>query len=129
MTALLFLPIVLSLLVLGAHFLRAGSTAIVAAIVLLLALLFVRRHWAARLVQAALMLGALEWLRTLLRLAGERMRAGESVMRLVVILGVVAGFTVLSALAFQTKTLGLVYRLRPRPSGTTTPDEAAGTGP
>ena len=128
MTALLFLPIVLSLFALGAHFLRAGSTAIVAAIILLLALLFVRRPWAARVVQAALVLGALEWLRTLLRLAGERMRAGESVMRLVVILGVVAGVTALSALAFQTRTLGQVYRL-PRPSGTTTPDEPAGTGP
>lgn len=129
MTALLFLPIVLSLFVLGAHFLRSGSTAIVAAIILLLALLFVRRPWAARLVQAALVLGALEWLRTLLRLAGERMRAGESVMRLVVILAVVAGVTMLSALAFQTNTLGPVYRLRPGLPDTTTPDEPAATGP
>lgn len=80
---------------------------------LLLAVLFVRRPWAARLVQMGLLVGALEWLRTLVRLARDRLQAGEPVVRLVLILGAVAGLTALSALAFQTRRLGRKYGVHP----------------
>ena len=62
---LLYIPVVLSILVLGAHFLRYGSEIGVFAALLLIALLFLRRPWVARLMQAVLVLGTLEWLRTM----------------------------------------------------------------
>lgn len=113
MTVLHLLPITLSLLVLGAHFLRGGYGPLMVATALMFPLLAVRRPWAARVVQAALALGALEWARTLVRLASLRMQAGEPVLRLVIILGAVCAVTGLSALAFQGKTLGGRYRIRP----------------
>jgi hypothetical protein len=58
LTALRLAPAVLSLLVLAAHFLRAGSVALVGVSLALAALLAVRRPWAARTVQAALIVGA-----------------------------------------------------------------------
>ena len=102
MIGLLLLPAVLSFLVLGAHFLRSGHFVLVALALVLTALLFVRRSWAPRVVQAALVLGAVEWIRTMVELVKRRTAAGEPFVRLVVILGGVALVAVLAALLLQT---------------------------
>lgn len=109
MIGLQLLPVVLSLLVLGAHFLRAGNIAMVAAVLVVLGLLGVRRRWAARVVQAALLLGAVEWVRTLVDLVALRTQAGQPVLRLVLILGGVALVTGLSALVFRAAGLRSRY--------------------
>ena len=111
MTALLYIPIVLSLVVLGAHFLRDGNEWGVFAAIVLLGLLFVRRAWVARLVQAALLLGTMEWLWTMYTLVEIRAAHGAPLARMAVILGVVAGVTFGSALLFGTKRLQRVYKL------------------
>lgn len=111
MKALLYVPIVLSLTVLGAHFLRYGSDIGVGASMVLVGLLFIRQPWVARLVQVALVLGAVEWLRTLYALAQWRAAQGEPLTRMIVILGSVAAVTFCSALLFQSKTLKRIYRL------------------
>lgn len=108
---LVYVPIVLSLVVLGAHFMRYGNTLGMVAVVFLIGLLFVRQQWAARLVQIALVLGALEWMHTLYVTAQLRMAFGEPVTRLVFILGGVIAVTLASALFFQTKELKKIYRL------------------
>ena len=95
---LLYIPVVLSILVLGAHFLRFGNWIGVFAAFLLIALLFLHRPWVARLMQVVLVLGTLDWLRT----AYERM---------LVILGIVAAVTLCSALLFESKTLRKIYGL------------------
>ena len=105
MVALLLVPVVVSLLMLGAHFLRAGNTVVVALAIVLMGLLAVRRRWSARLVQAALVLGAIEWIRTLLTLAAARSANGEPMLRMVLILGGVTLVTVLSALIFRSGRL------------------------
>jgi len=109
------LPVVLSLIVLGAHFLRAGNVALVALVCVVLGLLGVRRPAAARLVQAALVLGAMEWLRTLVILAAWRAESGQPVVRLTFILGSVAVFTGLSALVFQAARMRSWYSPPPKP--------------
>ena len=65
MSRLFYVPIVLSLVVLGAHFLRDANHLGVAVSVGLIGLLFVKRPIAARAVQVALLLGALEWVWTI----------------------------------------------------------------
>ena len=89
----------LSALLLAAHFLRAGDLPLVLLALLVPALLWVRRPWAPRVVQAALGLGALEWVRTLWAALAQRQAAGEPWLRMALILGGVALFTALSALA------------------------------
>jgi hypothetical protein len=106
-------PVILSLLLLGAHFLRGPNVAMLAVTVALLALLAVRKRWVARLIQVALLLGALEWLRTLVQFTSDRLQAGEPVLRLVLILGAVACLTAFSTLAFETRRLGQKYGVRP----------------
>lgn len=95
------LPVVLSAVVLAAHFYRSRSIPLVAVSLALPLLLLVRERWSARVVQAGLVLGALEWVRTLAFFAGQRLEAGRPWGRLAVILGVVAALTALSALAVR----------------------------
>ncbi|MBK9090916.1 MAG: hypothetical protein IPL90_18485 [Holophagales bacterium] len=95
------LPVVLSALVLAAHFFRSRQLPLVALSLAVPLLLFVRERWSARVVQAGLVLGALEWVRTLAYFAGQRMEVGRPWGRLAVILGVVATLTALSALAVR----------------------------
>ena len=109
----LYVPIVFSLLLLGAHFLRYGNTLIVTGLVALLALLFVRQWWVARLMQFILAIGALEWLRTLVMLVQERMALGAPYQRLAIILGAVAAVTLLAAMLFQSRELKAIYRAPP----------------
>src|SRR5262249_29459532 len=105
MTGLMLVPVVLSLVVLGAHFLRSGSYLVVGVVLLLIALLGVRRRFTPPVVRIALLLGTLEWVRTLWRLASDRMQEGRPYLRLVAILGGVALLTGLSALLFRTARL------------------------
>ena len=116
MTAVaLLLPVVLSLVVLGAHFLRYGNWLGVIGAIVLIALLFVRRSWVARLLQVVLVLGALEWARTLYALAVVRAAHDLPYHRMSVILAAVALVTLCSALLFQLQTLKKLYGLDERP--------------
>jgi hypothetical protein len=100
----------LSALILAAHFLRAGQWAGVGASLALLVVLAIPRPWAARVAQAALVLGAAEWLRTLIQLVGERRAEHAPYVRLAVILGAVAVLTAVSALVFESRRLRARYR-------------------
>jgi len=108
---LIYVPVVLSIAILGAHFMRYGNSIGVYGSVTLLALLFVRQEWVARMMQVVLILGALEWVRTLYELVQLRVAQGQPFMRMVVILGVVAAVTFCAALLFQSPTLKKIYQL------------------
>lgn len=111
MNALKLLPVILSVLLLGAHFYRAGWLVLTGLCVVLLFLLFLRKPWVPRLFQAVLLLGAAEWFRTLYVFASMRIAFGEPWTRLALILGGVALFTALSALVFQARRLKAFYGL------------------
>ena len=105
MTFFRLLPVILSILVLGAHYLRSGPFLLVLLAIVLPFLLFVKKVWVARLMQIVLILGSLEWARTLLDLVAKRQALGESWTRLALILGLVALFTGCSALVFRSSAL------------------------
>ena len=111
MNKFLHIPVVLSLVVLGAHFMRNGDTVFVVTAVVLIALLFVRQAWVARLIQVVLVLGALEWIHTAYGLVQTRAALGEPYGRMLVILGSVAAVTACSALIFQSKAIKTLYRM------------------
>jgi hypothetical protein len=108
MRALLLLP-VLALTLLGAHFYRASAWALVLPCALLVLLLAWPRAWVARLVQAALVLGAGEWLWTAFLLVQQRLALGQPWLRLSIILGAVAVFTAAAALVFRNAALRARY--------------------
>jgi len=107
----MYIPVVLSLVVLGAHFLRYGNSIGVVGALALIALLIVRQPWVARLMQVVLVLGALEWTHTIYALVQVRATQGQPFTRMTIILGVVAAVTLCSALLFQSATLKRIYRL------------------
>ena len=100
----------LALLLLGAHFFRAGLLPLTALCVVLAGLLFVRSPWVPRVLQTVLALGALEWVRTAWSFASARAGAGLPYGRLLVILGAVAGVTALAALLLRSSSARRHFR-------------------
>jgi hypothetical protein len=96
----ILMPVVLSFLLLAAHFYRAGELVLVGISLSFMALPLARRTWVPRLLQAGLVLGAIEWLWTLWVIAEARIGYGLPWARMSAILGAVALFTVLSSLVF-----------------------------
>lgn len=105
------LPVILSMLLLGAHFYRAGLLPFAAGSVLSLGLLFIRHPRAVWLMQLLLVAGAAEWLRTAAHFIQARQAMGQPWIRLAVILGLVALFTLGSALVFRNRQLGRRFQL------------------
>mgnify|MGYP001547979985 CR=1 FL=1 len=103
------IPVILSAILLAAHFSRAGLPSISLLALGLPFLLLVRKPWAARTVQLALVLGGLEWLRAAWGYVQQRMALGEPWTRLLVILGAVALLTWASALVFRSPRLRPIW--------------------
>ncbi len=109
MNFLRLLPVFISILLIAAHFLRAGQTIIVVIVLLLPLLLFLKKFWVPWIIQAILLLCALEWVLTLVATARFRIGQGEEWMRMAIILGAVALFTALSSLVFISSALKKRY--------------------
>jgi len=99
------LPVIISFLLMAAHFFREGRMLTAFVVLLLPLLLLVRKAWVPRALQVTLLFGAVEWLRTLYFIAQMRIEFGMPWMRMAIILGAVALFTALSCLVFSNKTV------------------------
>jgi uncharacterized membrane protein HdeD (DUF308 family) len=97
-------PVVISFILMGAHFLRSGHLFFVVLSLVFIGFLFVKRPIIARLVQAALVLATVEWIYTAFVFVSIRMENGLPWVRLMIILGVVACFTLASTGVFFLKT-------------------------
>jgi hypothetical protein len=105
MNVLRLVPVILSAVLLAAHFSRANQTGLAIVCLLFPFLLLIKRRWVAIVFQVLLLLAAMEWIQTTLRIVHIRQSNGEAWTRLVIILGSVALFTALAALVFETKKL------------------------
>lgn len=119
MQILRLLPVVVSTLVLAAHLFRGGwPLALTVAVALLPFALVGARRPAVRAVQLVLVVGAAEWLRTVVTLVAARREAGLPHLRLAAILGTVAAVT---ALAVGTLESWRRHRASASPARTVTP--------
>ena len=107
------LPAILSLLLLAAHFFRNGMEILTGVCAALPFLLFFRQRWVPAVIQAALILGAVEWLFTLYGFAQVRIALGQPWTRMALILGTVALFSGLSALVFRSRFIRQRYKPSP----------------
>ncbi len=106
------LPVILSFLLITAHFSRAANLPfMVISLLFLLSLVFPYRL-VARSAQAALVVAAAEWCYTIYRLVNLRMETGQPWQRLAIILVFVALFTLCSILCFHFKNVRLRYGLK-----------------
>lgn len=99
------LPVLLSALLIAAHFSRADNAALTLLGLAFPLILLVRRPWVVLATQVALVLAGIEWIRTLVAIAARRQAAGEPWLRMAIILGAVAAFTFGSALVFRNRNL------------------------
>lgn len=113
MNLLRLLPVIFSCLLLGAHFYRAELPILTALCAFAPLALFIRKPWLPRVFQVLLVLGALEWLRTLYMLAAMRLAFDQPWARMALILVAVALFTALSGLVFNSRSLRSFYRRQP----------------
>lgn len=97
------IPVVISFLLIAAHFYRAGVTGLAVVAIAAPWLLLIPRLWSAWIVQLLLVLSALEWARTLLKLVQLRMEMGMDWLRLALVLGMVILFTLISALIVRSR--------------------------
>ena len=112
MNLLRLLPVILSFGLLAAHFSRAGFFPLVLLSLAIPLLLFIRKAWVARSVQVLLIMGGIEWIRTMLGYIEIRKAIGEDWTRLAIILITVALLTSASALVFRGKSLRKRYHLK-----------------
>lgn len=105
------LPVVFSFLILSAHFSRIDLPILSILCLLIPFLLFIKLAWVTRLIQILLIIGSIEWIRALFYYVNQRQSVGESYIRLVIIIGIVALFTVLSTLVFRNRSLKERYKL------------------
>ncbi|MDX2442739.1 MAG: hypothetical protein QNK30_02955 [Bacteroidales bacterium] len=109
MNFLRLLPVIISFILLGAHFSRIGISGLSIVFILFPLLLFIKHPIVARLTQVILVLGAIEWIRTTIMYVNIRQENGEDWIRLAIILGIVALFTGLSSLSFQGSSIKKLY--------------------
>ena len=110
MNLLRLFPVILSFLLLGAHFYRAGQVVLAGLCIAVLFLLFIRKSWIPGMFQLLLVAGSLEWLRSLYFFAAMRIAWDQPWTRLAIILGAVALFTALSGLVFLNRKLKGCYQ-------------------
>ena len=109
MTGLALTTAVVSFILLAAHFSRHDLALLAPLFLFIPLLLLVRRRWVPGLLQILLIVGALEWLRTALFLAAQRMDTGEPWLRMALILVVVVLFTFGSAMLLRTAGVRRLY--------------------
>lgn len=106
------LPVIISFLILAAHFLRYGDLPMTVIALIVPILLFIKKKWVPRIIQLCLAIGALEWFSTMYFLIQTRQQTGTDWHRLAIIMSLVALFTLLSGLVFRNKKLRESYQLR-----------------
>lgn len=111
MNYLKIIPAIVSFLVFAAHVFRHFGLPGAILCVGCIALVFIRKKWSVRIVQAVLILSAIEWIRSLFEYVSERQEYGMPYLRLIFILGGVALFSVFSALLFQTSSMKKRYNI------------------
>ena len=105
------LPVIFSFLILSAHLSR-GDLFIPSMLFLILPLLLlIKKQWVVRLIQIVLVIGSLEWIRSMFIYLNQRQAIDEPYLRLVIIIGIIALFTGLSALVFRNQSLKKLYKL------------------
>jgi hypothetical protein len=109
MVILYSIPVILSSLIISAHFYR--NDFVIVSIICLLSplLLLFRKRWIPKLMTFLLILFTLEWVRTMLSYVDEYKLQERSYNKLVVILLLVILFTLLSSIVFKSKTMKKRY--------------------
>lgn len=96
------IPLILASLMLSAHFYRHLNYPLMIVSLLAPCLLFIKRRWSLLAVQFLAILGGGVWISTIVEIARMRIAMGEDWIRMAVILGAVALFTIFAGLLLNS---------------------------
>lgn len=103
------LPLVISAFLLAAHFLRSSSFLPVVLCFLVPFLLFIKKRWIIWVLQVFTVFAAVIWMAALKAIIQERIFEGRSWLASVIILGLVAFFTLGSGLWLNSTEVKKIY--------------------
>ena len=101
--------LIVSYLILGAHFLREGEIVLTVFCLFIPFLLFIKKKWSLIVIQLFTFGGVLVWIQTLFLLINARMDMGEPWLRMAVILSAVILLTLISAFLLNSKIIKNKY--------------------
>ena len=104
------LDMLLITFVTAAHFSRVQNDWFALACLVFPFILLSKKEWVMRIFQVFLLFGGAIWIERTISLVRMRQRIGESWVRLAIILGVVALFTIFSAAVFNNKKINAFRR-------------------
>lgn len=104
------LPVIISFLLLAAHFSRADHTILVIITLMFPFLFFIKKRIILRIIQVVLIISGAEWIRAMLDYIEVRKAMGDDWTRLAIILSVVAIYTAASGLFLQNKKVMDKYK-------------------
>ncbi len=110
MAILYSIPIILSSLLIAAHFIRYDFKLMAIFCLLLPALLLFRRTWVPKVITTFLLLYSIEWVRTMVSLVEQYKLQERPFLKLVIILLSVIVFTLLSSAVFKSQTMKNRYQ-------------------
>jgi len=103
------IPLVVSCLFLGAHFLRSGNFIVSVLFILMPFLLLIKKRWILYIIQIFIYIGGGIWINTAIFLMRKRLTMGLPWHKPIIILGAIAVFTVFSGLLLNLKGVKVKY--------------------
>ena len=103
------LPVIISFLLLGAHFLRAGNFPLTLGAVLVPLLLLVKAWWSVTIVQLFTYIGVIIWVKTAMQIYLRRVIFGRPWGKAMMILGAVSLFTAFAGLLLSSSVVKKKY--------------------
>ena len=100
---------ILSSILLAAHFSRVDIDWLTVICLLIPFCFFIKKRWLLRAYQVYLLAGAVIWSHRTIQLANIRLDAGQPWLRMAVILGVVAFYTLISAIILEHSSIKKRY--------------------
>ncbi len=97
--------VIIAAVLLAAHFLRQSEFVLMLLCILTPLLLLIRKRWSLFALQLLMYLGAVVWLTTTVQFVQERILLGEPWIRLVIILGAVILFTIVTGLLLNSTAI------------------------
>lgn len=105
MRILVYILTFFSFLLGGAHFMRAGNYGLMVTALLLPLLFYIRKRWVLYIIGGSLALLAVEWVATALNIYEIRQKFNMPATRMLIIMGSVAFFTLISAATLFSKKM------------------------
>lgn len=109
MTVIRLLPVLLSALLIAAHFFRSGNIGLAVVSISAPFMLLINRRWVMHVISGMLLLGAMVWIETTFAFIHIRQALGMPWVRLGAILGLVTVLTASSGLVFRKKKITDIY--------------------